>query len=442
MVVLSLLAVGCTQKAPEPPAPPFQGQVVRVVLPDSGTRLTQYVRANVADWEVATGGKVQVVSGPQAVGDVYVGELVQLGQWAAQFLPAELPLDVYEPDPNAPRDWPEAVRDHLWYWGTTRCVLPVSVRSYLLVCRTDALSDQQMRQLQTWQGLDQLLSELPGDGPKLIVPDAVRAVLLRAATYARTPESFAFFFDPWKNQILIDSPPFVRAVEEWRRVRDAVSFGDPEVFAESGAPLAIVATDAVRPLLTEDAPGNYRFFRLPGTHEYYDHSRQTWRQAGEGAQEVHFVSFFDASVIVVDDGADHLDAALSLAKQLGSPEVTLSGVIDPAITHGPFRLSHFRRTATWAAAGWSVERLGSFFAATQTVLGHRIAVEPLQVRVGEALRRSLRATLETLWSDATPAQKALQQAKQAWQQAIEQAGAEDVAEDYRRSVGLIGVTER
>ena len=434
-------AAGCARNKEQPPQRPFEGLAVRTLVLDSPA-MQEFVRLHAPDWQLQTGAKVELISDPDTSADVFIAPLARLGELAARFLLAELPIEVYEPDPTARRDWPEPVRDHLWYWGPTRCVVPLSVRTFVLVWIPERLPESmrsRVEGLKTWQDLDSLLQTIPGTGPQLVVPDVTTAVLLRAATYARTPESFAFLFEPWRGTVLVDSPAFVRAVDEWRRVRDRVAEGNAREFVQSTAALAILPTDAMWPLLGEEASDlMVRFNHLPGTNQYYDAAEQDWASVEEGA-EPHRVSYLDAVVAVVPDGAEHQDAAVSLVSFLVSPDTSLAGVVDPEIGAGPFRLSHFRRTGQWGSAGWDVSRLGDYFAATRAMLANRVAVEALQVRNQATLMEQLRAALSELWAGDTPSVERLTRLREAWEQAMERDGKDRIIEDYRRSVGLLGI---
>ncbi len=448
LVALSTLSValvaGCAKEPDEPPSRPAAGAVVRVSVLDS-PQAESFLELHVPDWQVQSGGRVEMQEEAEGGADLYIAPLGELGRLAARFMLAELPADVYEPDPNAPRDWPEAVRDHLWYWGPTRCVVPLSVRTYVLAYCPDRLPRslrERVEQISTWRELDELVAKLPGEGPGLLVPSITVAVLLRAATYARSPQSFAFLIEPWQGEVLVDAPPVVKAMSEWLGVRKQIAVGGASDLVAGKAPLAIVATDSVRPLLTEQTGITARFAPLPGSMDYYDHAAGQWRQVA-GDEGPHRVAFFDGIVAIVPDGIDNIDAAQSLVRFLVSPETSLAGVVDPQVGLGPFRLSHFRRTGQWSAAGWDVTKLGSYFAAVQTTLANRVAVETLQVRNARELAGLLQEAVEELWQGkAESVGDRLKALHAAWREAIDRAGREHVVEDYRRSVGLVGIVSQ
>lgn len=451
------LAGGCGGNTETEEAKPFEGKTVSVFC--EGDRVRDFIADQKAEWELASGASVQFA--PSLEGSsVAVVPLSEAGELAAKVLLRALPEEVYEPDPTSPKDWPTAVRENLCQWGTVQCFAPLSVRTYVLLVRTDLVPESELDGLKEWRGLDAAIRRL-SEGKHnetgasktaapttnehgrtkglLLAPDLTTLWLLRAASYSRTPGRFAFFFDPWSGGPLITTPGFERSLQETLAVAPFVVSGTLEDFAAGDIPFAIAASDSVWPVFAKSSPVAARVEALPvpGTAEYYDHNSGDWKQV---TGDVHRVTWLDGLVAAVNSDCPDPEAAVSFVQFILSPEVSLRGVTDPLAGLGPFRLSHFRRSSAWADAGWNLEALSTFFQSVQQELARRTCVETLQVRGASRLMEVLHDELLAAHSKSPSAAGEILKAMAVkWQSIIDEIGADRVAEDYRRSVGLVGL---
>lgn len=432
---------GCNREEPEDLAArrPFENQTVAVYC--SVDHLRSFLDDLQPEWQLESGAAAQFVESPTAA-DVLVIPLTDLGEVAGQMILRKLPDEVYEPNPESPRDWPFAIRENLCQWGNVQCVVPLSVRTFVLLARTDLVPNISADSVATWEDVNALLSESGTEGepkpPLLLVPDLLTYWIARATPYVRAPGSFAFFFDPWDGTLLVDSPGFRKGLQEALATRSTVKVGPLSEFVEGDIPFALVPTDALWAVFSVQSPvaGKVEAYPLPGSREYFDHKEGQWASAED---KVHRVTWLDGAVAVVNADSDVAEAATAFVQFVAGPDISLRGVVDPLASLGPFRLSHFRRTSAWADAGWNVQAMAALFACVQDALANRVCVEQLQVRGSRQLLQIARDLLETAWSSEAPvAEEITETIKEQWQSEIEKIGHDKVAEDYRRSVGLVG----
>ncbi len=428
------VAAGCRTPADEEEETvPFEG--VTISLSCAVPTLRGFLEEAANEWALTSGASVVFTEGGE--GDILVFPLSDAGEVAAERMLSAVPEGVYEPDPNAPRDWPEPVRENLCHWGTVECFVPLSVTTYVLLVRTDLIPGGSEHSLSTWRALDELV-ESREEKPAIVVPDLTIAWLLRAASYARAPGSFAFFFDPWKGTPLVGSPGFERALAEWLAIRDKTAVGDARTFASGQVPVAIVASNDLWPVFSSASTvaDKTLVLPLPGSEQYFNRSAGRWT----AVQGAHRVSWFDAIMAAVPVDCPVRDAAFDFVKFCASPDISIRGVVDPLVRMSPFRLSHFRRTGAWVSGGWNVEAMASYLLAVQETLGNRVCVEPLQVRNRARFMEVLRDVVEQLWdSGQGDPRQGVERMASRWRALLDELGKEQIQEDYRRSVGLVGL---
>ncbi len=184
----------------------------------------------------------------------------------------------------------------------------------------------------------------------------------RASSYAKHPDDPAFFFDPETMKAKINSPAFVRALQD---MIDAIPAAPPDqqnadLLKTLGDFLAGTGTMAVwwadiganeyasDQSVVQDKVG---FSILPGSPDVYNYKTAKWDTI-EGNNYAPYLAFLGWGLYVTkaSEKRGASEAAWDLVKHLSSKDITLWMNIYPSGMN-PSRKSHFD-PADWAIAGY------------------------------------------------------------------------------------------
>ncbi len=184
----------------------------------------------------------------------------------------------------------------------------------------------------------------------------------RASAYAKHPDDPAFFFDPETMRPRIDSPAFVRALDDiiaavpsappdqvnagWLENLDGFLGGAGTMahwWADIGADM--YASDRS---VVQDKVG---FSILPGSPDVYNHATGAWDRI-QGNNQAPYLAFLGWGLYVTRESQTRgvSEAAWDLVKHLSSRDITLWMNVYPSGMN-PSRASHFD-AADWTVAGY------------------------------------------------------------------------------------------
>ena len=184
----------------------------------------------------------------------------------------------------------------------------------------------------------------------------------RVSSYGKHPDDPAFFFDPETMKSKINSPAFVRALQD---MIDAIPFAPPD---QQNADLLktlgdfLAGTGSMAHWWADIGANEYAsdqsvvqdkvgFSILPGSPDVYNYKTSTWDTI-EGNNFAPYLAFLGWGLYVSKAGEERgvSEAAWDLVKHLSSKDISLWMNIYPSGMN-PSRESHFN-AADWTIAGY------------------------------------------------------------------------------------------
>ena len=270
--------------------------------------------------------------------------------------------------------------------------------------------------------------------------------LSRAAGYAKHPEDPAFFFDPETMTPRINTPGFVKALEDWKTAlqwgpSDMLSYdwaANAQSFIGGQAALNIQWAD-IGPMSTDPetsvVTGNVGFGVIPGSTEVWNPQSGEWETV-EAANHAPFAGF-GGWIFVVPKLSPNQDAAMDLATYLGSPEVRAQAVTTPGCGVNP-NSEELLDPAIWTAAGFSEEDAQAYTQAIADSLNDPNVVFDLRIPGIQEYKDALEIAVTKALVGEASAQEALDEAAAEWEAITDRLGREQQAQYYRESLGIAG----
>lgn len=436
------------------------------------------------EWEERTGATVSV--NPIPFSDVdskvltatgtgtFLADVYYIGsQTAGQLMGAGQVLEVpaeYQ-DQLGLDDIPDIYNQFQLSWGGTMYGIPWDGDMLMLNYRSDLLADPTSQQEfrdqygrdlaapQSWTEYAEIAAfftgkDLNGDGG----PDyglvelpmrknhAWNGFLSRAAGYAKHPDDPAFFFDPETMVPRINTPGFVKALEDWKT---ALQWGPPDMlsydwaanaqsFIGGRAALNIQWGD-IGPMSVDPEASVVKdmvgFDTIPGSTEVWNPQTGAW-ETMETPNKAPFAGF-GGWIYVVPTLTRNADAAFDLAAHLGSPEVRQQAVTTPGCGANPSALAQLD-PAIWVAAGFSEEAAEDYTQAIEDSLTNPNVVFDLRIPGIQDYKDSLEIAITKALSGEASAQDALDEAAAEWERITDRLGRDQQGRYYRESLGLGG----
>ncbi len=474
-VASGLCGCGAKPEAAKPQqkaALPFDGQAVRVLVLDDG-ELAEAAKNIVGEFRAQTGASLQFVRRPatELVGTEYVDADVIV-------FPSHLVGQLVErkaivPVSRALLDTPdfrwnevfEMLRLQEAVWGQE--VYGVPLGSATLVCwyRADLLSKYGRQPPQTWGEYQELAAfcaerdNLKDDAPPhgqnwygtvepLSKGWAGLTLLARAAAYAKHPDHYSTTFNIDTMEPMIDSPPFVRALEELAAAAktgpdpdDAARMTPADVraaFWEGQCALALTWASAgdkeeIPPAPSEDfAVG---FEELPGANEVYNPGARQWEPKREAIVRRVPLLAPAGRLASVTVGCRYPDAAWQFLKML-STEPWCNQVCSASLSTALFRQSQVANPLAWVDRGMEPQAAHRYAEAVRLVMGRQDWLPALRLPGRDEYLDELDLAVgKTLRGEATP-QEALQMAAKQWNFVNEKYGAKPQRRALLRGLGL------
>jgi multiple sugar transport system substrate-binding protein len=460
---------------------PFQGTEIVVSGPAGQIECIQNWTA---DWEERTGATVRVNPIPfsdidskvlSATGTgTFLADVYYVGsQTAGQLMAAEQVLEVpaeYE-DRLGLEQIPDIYNQFQLSWNNRLYGLPWDGDMLMLNYRADVIGDPQYQQefqdryghelapptnwdeyhhiAEFFTGRDFNNDGRPGYG-LVELPmrrnHAWNGYLSRAAGYAKHPGDPAFFFDPESMAPRINTPGFVKALEDWKT---ALQWGPPDMTSYDWAANAqsFIGGQAVLNIQWGDigpmsadpnasvVADKVGFGRIPGSTEVWNPTTEEW-ETSEPPNTAPFAGF-GGWIYVVPKLTRNAEAAFDLAAHLGSPEVRLKAVTTPGCGANPSSLEQLD-PAIWAEAGLSEESATAYTQAISDSLTDPNVVFDLRIPGIQDYKDALEiAVTRALAGEAEP-QAALDEAAAEWERITDRLGRDQQGRFYRESLGIEG----
>jgi ABC-type glycerol-3-phosphate transport system substrate-binding protein len=473
--VLFLLLValtGCPGELPSEKTAselPFVGQQIHLGVPaDQGFRTAWEAPLN--EWAAQTGARYTLSElPPRPAAEAFSGltgedrqtlaifPLEQAGELLGAASLAPIPPALLEDDENGVgwRDLFTGLSGKLAARKGTALFVPLSCPVLVCYYRDDLLSAAGLNPPQTWDEYQQLIDKLGDWAPGLTAVEPwgelFRATMFfaRAVSPVQHPGHYSLFFDIESGEPLIDSPGFLRALEQalaavQKMPLEVLSCGPAEcrdAILNGRAALAIALES---PPVGESAAGNalarpqgmaVGFVRLPGSRETWNPTRRAWEPlADKGIQQVTLCGFAGLAVAASSrNSVVETEASWNaLARVRGSNYV--SGF--PAGVVGLCRESQLQNSAEAVGPGLEGAEAAVYANTVAASLRDLRLVAELPVAGRAEFRDHLsRALSKCLTGKQTP-EEALHEAGQAWRDVVNRLGAATIRNNYRASLGL------
>ena len=357
-------------------------------------------------------------------------------------------------------DWADVfseLRRHELRWGNRRYGVSFGSPQLVLMLRQDLMEAWQLSPPTTWDEyhatiakIDALLSsESTTKLGKEIVPTlepsgrkwSSRLLIARAAAYARDPNQYSTMFKFSTMQPMIDSPPFVRALEQLVEVHagqanEQRGLSPSEVtarFLQGQAAMAIGWPSAAHAATDVTIPkAQFSFAPLPGSSEFYRVTQQSW-ESRESPTSVPVLGI-SGRIGAIGRRVRSIDMATSFLHWL-----TSAGEAIRVTSRSP-TTTLSRRTQTSQAAAWVEPAFasvaGQFASILSTDQQRSNALICLRIPGHDQYLKTLDKAIEQTILGTQSAKESLRSAAKSWSELTDQLGKESQRQAYLNSLGL------
>lgn len=291
-----------------------------------------------------------------------------------------------------------------------------------------------------WESVEAVLDRPDGE-KRLAIPDSgdwlAWCLAARAVSTMRSAGEPAVFFDSATLEPLINTPPFVRALEQLMKLaippdpsgertpaavfqmvvdgRAAAGMGWP---SQQKDPAPAAAAGSGGDTLGESVLA----LRMPGSRRRFSVRENVWVDRAFGEQFQYELRGMDGRMVGVTTASLHAATALEIAVWLGNPASSLVSVRSASC--GPFRKAHLANPEPWLGTSLGLEAVPAWAAAIESSHLSRLPVTfPALLGSGRYLARLSEAVRESL-VNGQPAQDSLDAAAADWKKLNEEYGVE------------------
>lgn len=270
----------------------------------------------------------------------------------------------------------------------------------------------------------------------------------RAVGYAKHPDDPAFYFDPVTMDARINNPGFVRALEDWvaslpYAPPGVATYGFSECkldFITGVVGLAVNWTDvgvaANSPIESILEPGQASYAILPGSTEVWN-SLTGESETFEEPNQPGYAAF-GGWIIMIPTNAKNMEAAISLADFMASPETMTIASQTPLSGVNPARISTLQDVQGWIErAGFPSEENAKAY--VDSILNSLLAdnvVFQLRIPGYNQYEDALELAISEALTGQKSPQEALDDAAAAWNEITDRLGREAQLKAYRDSLSL------
>ena len=432
----------------------------------------------VAAFEEETGAKVRVVTpgwddtidkirtslnDPDLHYDIYV----VIALWKGTLFGG----DYIEPVPEWVKekiDWDDVLpiyKKHILSWNGVAYGLPYDGDCVNLYYRKDIFSNPDYRQRfkaqfgyeleppKTWKQYEEIASFFNGwdwdndgkiehgiSGSRVKGDVTLLQFFTRAAAYAKHPDDPAYYFDPETMKPRINSPAFVRALEDYIRImkygpKEMANFAGHDVRNTFAAGEVVMAVDwADLGIYAVNSPvsvirDKVGYAQIPGSDEVYDHRSGRWE-----ARYNQVASISGNWMFLVSKKSKNKRLAFEFAAHMTSPELTFELTATSGNAVNPSRYSHFKDPSAWQKSGFSTESASRYLEAITQALANPNVVYDITIPGAEAYYQALDEYIHKAVNGEIGAQEAMDRAAEAWEAITDRLGREQQIRFYKASL--------
>jgi hypothetical protein len=303
-------------------------------------------------------------------------------------------------------------------------------KQLFLLYRQDLLEKYQVKVPKTWSDLSEAIAKLEGRKDEL-------------AASVRDQGKLTTFFDRKTMQPMISAAPFVKALDDMRRLasfsESRLSPADAFKKFATGESVFAITFPAMYPGGEvpdfEEASDSWGIECLPGDAEVYDMKEARWERRPK--QQRNRVDTFglNAANVSVTASTSNANDAFEFATWLVSKEMSeslLSGLT------GPFRATHLARLGKWSG----VDQLGRDFverytdAIRETHDSELVFIFPQIPGKQQYLDAINEAVVEFVGDDKADAKSSLEKLGERWEAITESLGRKEQVAQLRKSSGF------
>jgi multiple sugar transport system substrate-binding protein len=437
---------------------PFAGQTVTIAAPKE-LGLSDAWKPVLDEWSEQTGAKCQLVEyssrAPQAAdppsGDAIILPFSELGAFAAADRLGRIPQAQFGNEATRWLDFFSGLREHVLSLGGAPSLIPISCPVLVCYLRRDLLERSGLKPPETWEDYQALVDASAQWAPGLSVvepwgPDFRATMFLaRALPLVKHPASYSVFFDIESGAPLIDSPGFVRALEQALAATSKMPADVKNLTPEDCRRLVLSGKAAMAITMepgrggekgTERAHGiSLSFVRLPGSRQLYNRRSKIWESPSD--QDVNYATLAPfaglAAAVSHEARGANADAAWNLIGFLATNHYEQAfRQVDKSVC----RESQLSGSIPWMSADLRSDELPRFLGAVaESLRSNSISAELAVIghsQFRQALSEGLTAALE---GKQTP-EAALKSVAERWRAIESGLGAERVRDSYRKCLGL------
>jgi ABC-type glycerol-3-phosphate transport system substrate-binding protein len=437
---------------------PFANETVTVAVP-KGLGFTESWKGLLDEWSEQTGATYRLVeygAGSAGKKDLPQADLIvlpfdELGEFVAADRLGIMPPSLLTG--GGGKDWLDlftGLRERVLSVAGSPTLVPYSCPVLTCYLRRDLLDKADLKPPRTWEEYQALVDSVSKWAPGLSVaepwgPD-FRATIFsaRALPLVKSPGSFSVYFDIETGDPLIDSPGFVRALEQSvaaisKMAPDTKNLtpADCRQLILSGkAAMAISFEPGRTDIKKIERPSgiSLSFVRLPGTRQTYNHSAKAWTTAEQEINDATLAPFTGlAAGVTKGIPPKRADAAWNMANFLGLERYEQAFLNAPKSV---CRESQLSAAATWVSPDLRTNELFSYQGvAAESLRQSNLSAEFLVIghaKFRQALTDGLTAALEGKSSPAA----ALKGVGERWRAISKELGVDRVRDSYRRCLGL------
>jgi multiple sugar transport system substrate-binding protein len=272
----------------------------------------------------------------------------------------------------------------------------------------------------------------------------------RAAAYGKHPDDPGFFFDTKTFVPRINSPAFVRAATEWRD--ECNKWSPPGGATQLGWGDVIPAFTTGRVAMcvgwgdhgtnaqdtnTSKIKGLARYAMTPGSKEVYNTSSGAWEKK-DTVSRAPYIAYGGWNLQMPKDSKQK-DAAWAWGAYAASLAVSNKMVTLPTGAN-PLRKSQLSDVSIWTdgPAHWSKDEASSYMKAINDTITHPNLVADLRIMGFFEYVQPLELAVSQIMSGQADAQKALDDAAQAWDAISNKFGKDKQKALYLDALGVSG----
>jgi multiple sugar transport system substrate-binding protein len=470
VIALACAIAGCRPSPPQSPAgesaestAPATPQPIRLVAIDDGQQLADRLARL---WQAETGGELTVEhlesrewnQGLPRIrrADLLLYPSVLLGELAAASVPQTLDRQVgfgegFDANTLLPLDRSIIVQNG-------RPVVAVSLGSplWMLVTRTDVLDSLGLAPPSTWDEYSAVARALrenaatlsSGDSPLPAEvcepwsgPWSVEMFLARALAHSAKRGRLSSFFDATTMDALIDSPPYVAALEEMLSLPprgEAARLSPLECYQKIvRGEAAMAITFVTGQADVEGAPASLPIHvaPLPAARRWYDYREQTWKDSVAGESNRVVVVPVAGWLVSLNRECRRVRSSVRLLNWLCTPEAHRQLAL-AAPDMAPIFRSQLDRPHDWVNPQLPPSVAQELAEATQAYHDDALAVSNLRIPHRFEYVEALRAAIESALNGSSTAAEALSQCARQWDELTDRFGRDAMRQQFRKSVGI------